>query len=98
MSGGDGVDQGLEGGSVSVQARHHRVRVTAGVAQERMARKALGQQACWGWWGPRLFPLPGPRRGRGLALWRPGGRVGWTTGPSRRNLFLPEVWGRGYAT
>ncbi|PNG89687.1 hypothetical protein SMF913_25152 [Streptomyces malaysiensis] len=31
-----------EGGSLSVQARHHRVRVVAGVSQERMARKALG--------------------------------------------------------
>jgi hypothetical protein len=31
------------GGSVSVQARHQRVRVMAGASQERMARKTLGQ-------------------------------------------------------
>ena len=57
-----------EGGSVSVQARHHRVRVTAGVSQERMARKALGQQGGWGWWGktgPPLWPLVGARVRRG---------------------------------
>lgn len=53
-----------EGGSVSVQARHHRLRVTAGVNQERTARNALGQQGCWGWWGmagPPLWPLVGAR-------------------------------------
>ncbi len=57
-----------EGGSLSVQARHHRVRVVAGVSQERMARKALGQQGCWGWWdgaGPPLWPFVGARVRRG---------------------------------
>ena len=57
-----------EGGSVSVQARHHRVRVTAGVSQERMARKALGQQGCWGRWdgaGPPLWPHVGAGVRRG---------------------------------
>lgn len=57
-----------EGGSVSVQARHHRLRVTARMSQERMARNALGQQGCWGWWdgaGPPLWPLVGARVRRG---------------------------------
>jgi hypothetical protein len=77
VSGGDRVDQGWssEGGSLSVQARHHRLRVTAGASQERMARKALGQQGCWGRWdgaGP-LSPAPG--RGTGPARWHQGS--GW---------------------
>src|SRR5262249_38140482 len=57
-----------EGGSVSVQARHHRLRGMAGVSQERMARKALGQQGCWGGWdgaGPPLWPLVRARVRRG---------------------------------
>lgn len=54
-----------EGGSVSVQARHHRLRVTAGVSQERMARNALGQQGRWGWWDGAGPPLSGPSSGHG---------------------------------
>src|SRR5690242_10391331 len=57
-----------EGGSVSVQDRHHRVRVMAGVSQDRMARKALGQQGGWCWWGmagPPLCPLVGAGVRRG---------------------------------
>ncbi len=57
-----------EGGSVSVQARHHRLRVMAGVSQERTARNGLGQQGRWGWWGwagPPLWPLVGARVRRG---------------------------------
>src|SRR3954452_20001165 len=46
------------GGSVSVHACHHRVRVMAGVSQDRTARKALGQQGSRGGWdggGPPLW-------------------------------------------
>lgn len=53
---------------MSVDARHHRVRVMAGVSQERMARNALGQQGGWGWWGksgPPLWALVGARVRRG---------------------------------
>jgi hypothetical protein len=46
-----------EGGSVSLHARHHQVRAMAGVSMERMARKALGQQGGWGWWGMAGPPL-----------------------------------------
>ena len=73
-----------EGGSVSVQARHHRLRVTAGVSQERMARNGLGQQGRWGWWDGAAPPSLAPRRGTGPARWRPGVQVGRTIGPSRR--------------
>lgn len=51
-----------EGGPVSVQACHRRLRVTAGVSQDRMARNALGQQGGWDWWdgaGPPLRPVVG---------------------------------------
>ena len=57
-----------EGGSLSVQARHQRFRVVAGVSHERMARKALGQQGSWGWWdgaGPPLWPSVRARVRRG---------------------------------
>jgi hypothetical protein len=53
---------------LSVQARHHRFRVVAGVSHERMARKALGQQGSWGWWdgaGPPLWPSVRARVRRG---------------------------------
>lgn len=68
---------------MSVQARHHRLRVTAGVSQERMARKALAQQGSWGRWdkaGPPLWPLVGARV---PARWHPGVRLRRTIGSSR---------------
>ncbi|MGX1471315.1 UNVERIFIED_CONTAM: hypothetical protein RKD50_000123 [Streptomyces canus] len=41
------------GGSLSVQARHHRFSVVAGVSHARTERNALGQQGSWGGWGSR---------------------------------------------
>lgn len=70
-----------EGGPVSVHACHHRLRVLAGVSQERMARKPRGKQGCWGWrgwWDGARSPS-----GQGPTRWHPGVRVGRTIGPSR---------------
>jgi hypothetical protein len=64
-----------EGGSVSVQARHHRLRAKAGVSQERMARKAR-PAGLLGLVGRGRSPSLAPRRGAGPARWHPGVRVG----------------------
>jgi hypothetical protein len=60
------------GGSLSVQARHQRCRVMAGVSQARVARNALGQQGGWGWWGvgsPPLWAIVGAGVRRGGVQW-----------------------------
>src|SRR4051794_3300962 len=52
------------GGSLSVQARHHRFRVVAGGSHARTERNAPGQQGSWGGWGslgPPLWPVVGAR-------------------------------------
>ena len=50
-----------EGESLAVQARHDRLRVTAGASQERIAHKTLGQQGCCWWFlQPRPFPATPP--------------------------------------
>lgn len=85
VSGGARVDQGLElGGWVLVRpGLPPSVEGDGGVSQERMARKALGQQGCWGWWcpvGPPLWPLfacwhQGPGWGKPLVPAEGGGAV-----------------------
>lgn len=64
-----------EGGSVSVQARHHRVMVMAGVSQERMVRLSAwaggfcGQRSGSAWRGPVRIPRAGtaPREPKDVA-------------------------------
>jgi hypothetical protein len=70
VSGGDRVDEGLELGRwVLVRpGLPPSVEGVGGVSQERTARKALGQQGCWGWWdgtGSSLWPLVGAGGRRG---------------------------------
>ena len=87
-----------EGGSVSVQARHHRLRVTAGVSQERMARNGLGQQGRWGWWDGADPPLSGPSSGHGsgaVASRGSGGANHWSQ--QKEKAQLTRVWWRRMA-
>lgn len=69
------------GGSVSVHACHHQVRVMAGVSQDRRARKAQRRQGCWDLWGMSDSLSLAPPRSTGPARWHPAVRVGRTTGP-----------------